>query len=439
MEGGVLDSIWIKGKTRLLGETRIQGSKNAALPILAACVLVPGITVLENCPDISDISCMCRILNRIGVKTARAGESLIVDASQVDTTELPSEEMIRMRSSVILAGALLGRCREVSFCQPGGCVIGDRPIDMHIGALKRLGAVFSEETGGYDDALQNAESHGMLRAEARELSGAEIHLPFPSVGATQNAVLAAVLAKGITQIQNCAREPEIVSLCRFLKGAGAKIAGEGSSMISVQGTERLHGSSYRIGADRIVAGTYLLSCTAAGGEVFLREAPSEELGAVIGIARRMGAAVREDVSGISVSRKGKLQPLESVETGVYPGFPTDLQSALLTALCQAEGKSVVTERIFNGRFGVSEQLNRMGAGITIAGDKAVMRGGRRLTGCTVQAGELRGGAALTAAGVCAKGTTRVENCHFIRRGYEDIVRDFKKMGADIGTETQAGL
>ena len=422
MEGGVLDSIWIKGKTRLLGETRIQGSKNAALPILAACVLVPGITVLENCPDISDISCMCRILNRIGVKTARAGESLIVDASQVDKTELPSEEMIRMRSSVILAGALLGRCREVSFCQPGGCVIGDRPIDMHIGALKRLGAVFAEETGGYDDALQNAESHGMLRAEARELSGAEIHLPFPSVGATQNAVLAAVLAKGITQIQN-----------------GAKIAGEGSSMISVQGTERLHGSSYRIGADRIVAGTYLLSCTAAGGEVFLREAPSEELGAVIGIARRMGAAVREDISGISVSRKGKLQPLESVETGVYPGFPTDLQSALLTALCQAEGKSVVTERIFNGRFGVSEQLNRMGAGITIAGDKAVMRGGRRLTGCTVQAGELRGGAALTAAGVCAKGTTRVENCHFIRRGYEDIVRDFKKMGADIGTETQAGL
>ncbi|MFQ8703190.1 MAG: UDP-N-acetylglucosamine 1-carboxyvinyltransferase [Eisenbergiella sp.] len=336
-----MDSIWIKGKTRLLGETRIQGSKNAALPILAACVLVPGITVLENCPDISDMSCMCRILNRIGVKTARAGESLIVDASQVDKTELPSEEMIRMRSSVILTGALLGRCREVSFCQPGGCVIGDRPIDMHIGALKRLGAVFAEETGGYDDALQNAESHGMLRAEARELSGAEIHLPFPSVGATQNAVLAAVLAKGITQIQNCAREPEIVSLCRFLKGAGAKIAGEGSSMISVQGTERLHGSSYRIGADRIVAGTYLLSCTAAGGEVFLREAPSEELGAVIGIARRMGAAVREDISGISVSRKGKLQPLESVETGVYPGFPTDLQSALLTALC-SEGKSVVT-------------------------------------------------------------------------------------------------
>lgn len=201
MEGELLDSIWIKGNTRLFGETRIQGSKNAALPILAACVLVPGITVLENCPDISDISCMCRILNRIGVKTARSGKSLTVDASQVDATELPAEEMTRMRSSVILAGALLGRCREVSFCQPGGCVIGDRPIDMHIGALKRLGAVFTEEAEGYGEAsrnavLQNAVAYGRLRAEAKELSGAEIRLPFPSVGATQNAVLAATSQRG---------------------------------------------------------------------------------------------------------------------------------------------------------------------------------------------------------------------------------------------------
>lgn len=424
-----MDSIWIKGNTRLFGETRIQGSKNAALPILAACVLVPGITVLENCPEISDISCMCRILNRIGVKTARAGAALTVDASQIDSAELPAEEMIRMRSSVILAGALLGRCREASFCQPGGCVIGDRPINLHLEALKRLGVVFADEEGG----------GGRIRAAAEKLSGAEICLSFPSVGATQNALLASVLAKGTTRIKNCAREPEIVSLCRFLRGAGANLSGEGSGMITVEGVKRLHGSCWRIGPDRIVAGTYLLACAAAGGEVFLREAPSGELAAVTALMRRMGAAVREDAAGMFVSRKGKLFGTESAETGVYPGFPTDLQSVLLTALCQAEGKSSVTERIFNGRFGAAEQLNRMGAAIKVTGSRAVMPGGARLTGCSVQASELRGGAALTAAGICAEGLTRVENCHFIRRGYEDIVRDFKKMGADIGTETQTEL
>lgn len=430
-----MDSIWIKGKTELFGEVRIQGSKNAALPILAACVLVPGITVLENCPEISDISCMCRILDRIGVKTRRAGGELIVDAAQIDTADLPEDEMVRMRSSVILAGALIGRCREVSFCQPGGCVIGDRPIDLHIGALERLGAVFTEDAGTADGAGKN----GRIRAKAAGLSGAAIDLAFPSVGATQNAVLAAVLAEGMTQITNCAKEPEIVSLCRFLRGAGAGISGEGSSVIAVRGVKRLHGSRCRIMPDRIVAGTYLLSAAAAGGEAFLREAPAGQMEAVSAAVRKMGAAVREDASGIFVSRKGKLISLGSMETGVYPGFPTDLQSVLLTTLSQAVGKSAVTERIFNGRFGVSGQLNRMGAGIEVSGKCALMPGSRQLLGNTVQAGELRGGAALVTAGICAKGVTRVENSHFIRRGYEDIVRDFKKLGADIGTETQTEL
>lgn len=424
-----MDSIWIKGKTGLSGEVRIQGSKNAALPVLAACVLVPGVTVLENCPDISDISCMCRILNRIGVKTVRAGKTLTVDASQITSEKLPKEEMVRMRSSVILAGALIGRCREVSFCQPGGCVIGDRPIDLHIGALERLGAVFTADKKEPD----------RICGTAKRLSGARICLAFPSVGATQNAVLAAVLAEGTTQIENSAKEPEIVSLCRFLRGAGARIRGEGSGRIVIEGVCRLHGSRFFIEPDRIVAGTYLLGVAGAGGEVFLREAPCAQLGAVSAAARRMGAKIREDAAGLLVLRKGRLVSLGEAETGVYPGFPTDLQSMLLTVLCQAEKESIVTERIFNGRFGAAEQLNRMGAGICVAGNRAEMPGGRRLSGCRTEAGELRGGAALVAAGVCAEGVTQVENCHFIRRGYEDIVRDFKKMGADIGTETQTEL
>lgn len=424
-----MDSIWIKGKTRLFGEVRIQGSKNAALPVLAACVLVPGVTVLENCPDISDISCMCRILNRIGVKTGRAGRELTVDASRIAAADLPEDEMVRMRSSVILAGALIGRCREVSFCQPGGCVIGDRPIDLHIGALERLGTVFTADP----------KKPSRIRGKAAQLLGTKIRLAFPSVGATQNAVLAAVLADGTTQIENCAKEPEIVLLCRFLKGAGARITGEGSSRIVIQGVSELHESRFVIVPDRIVAGTYLLGITGAGGEVFLREAPYRELKAVSAAVRRMGASVREDGAGLLVSRKGRLYSPGEMETGVYPGFPTDLQSVLLTVLCQAEKESAVTERIFNGRFGAAKQLNRMGAQIRVEKNRAVMPGGRTLVGCRTAAGELRGGAALVTAGVCADGVTRVENCHFIRRGYENIVRDFKKMGADIGTETQTEL
>lgn len=404
------------------GEVLIQSSKNAALPLMAASVLMEDVTVLENCPDISDVFCMCEILRCVGAKVKREGSALIIDATRITGHKLPQEYVTRMRSSVIMAGAMLGRCREVSFGQPGGCVIGDRPIDMHIKALSRLGAEFEE-------------ADGTIRARCHKPLGTDIVLPFPSVGATQNALLLAVRAKGTTQIYRCAREPEIVCLCDFLNGAGAKIYGAGSSHITVEGVEKLHGSTYRIGPDRIVAGTYLIGVMAAGGGAFLRRVPTQELSGVLQLAGQMGCRIVPDAEGIWVERKGRMKSPGNLETGVYPAFPTDLQAPMLVALCQAERSSSIKERIFNGRLAVTEELNRMGASISVEKNRAVMPGSAVLSGRSVTAKELRGGAALVLAGVCASGFTFVYNRHFIDRGYEDIVRDFRSLGANIGGKT----
>ena len=417
-----MDCIQIRGGTPLKGEVLIQGSKNAALPVMAACVLVPGITVLKNCPDISDVDCMCRILQRVGVKVKRQDDALLIDASKVDSWRLPEEYETRMRSSVILAGAMLGRCRKVCLHHPGGCVIGDRPIDMHIRALERLGVCF-EQT-----------QEGILGSAAR-LAGGRIDLPFPSVGATENVILAAVLAKGCTRITGCALEPEIAALCSFLNGAGARIKETGRGCLFIEGVERLRESCYRVESDRIVAGTYLMGALAAGGDVFLRNAQAEQLECVLQTARWMGAVIRTEKSGVRVTRSRRLTAPERIRTEVYPGFPTDLQSPMLVVLSQSQGECLLTETIFNGRLAVAEQLNRMGARIVVEGCNARTKGPRQLTGCCVHAGELRGGAALVLAGLCARGDTEVYHRCFIDRGYEDIVRDLRSLGADIGVKT----
>lgn len=413
--------IQIRGGAPFDGEVSIQGSKNAALPVMAACVLVPGVTTLTNCPDISDVACMCEILRHVGAKVVREEKTLTIDTSDITRHKLPGEYVTRMRSSVVLAGAMLGRCKEIEMTHPGGCVIGDRPIDMHIGALKQLGAAFTED--GED-----------LYASAAHLKGAQITLPFPSVGATQNAVMAAVLAEGTTLIRQCAMEPEVRALCDFLNGAGARILGGGSRTICVEGVKSLHGSVYRVEEDRIVAGTYLVGTVAAGGSAFLRKAPAAQLECVCRLAGSMGARITPEPEGIWVKRTGRLSSPGFVKTGTYPAFPTDLQSPFLVALCQAENKSCVQERIFNGRLAVVEELNRMGASIRVEDDCARMSGRARLTGSRVAAKELRGGAALALAGACAQGETRVYNRHFIDRGYEDIVRDLRNLGVDIGGE-----
>ncbi len=414
--------IQIKGGAPLCGEVAVQGSKNAALPVMAACLLVRGVTVLQNCPDISDVCCMCRLLQSLGAKVERCQDALRIDASHLSSCHPPQELVMRMRSSVILAGAMLGRCGEVHLHTPGGCVIGDRPIDWHIRALGQMGAEFEE-----DGCL--------VTARARRLRGGRVVLPFPSVGATENVILAAALAEGQTDICGCAMEPEIMALCAFLNGAGARTAVAGRGHIRVTGVGALRESVYRVEADRIVAGTYLIGVLAAGGSAFLKNAPVRQMASVTALAGRMGAKLSAETGGLYVERRGRLCAPGYVETGVYPGFPTDLQSPLLVALCQAEGESRLAERIFNGRLAVAEELNRMGASIRVDGCCAGMTGGSRLYGQDVTARELRGGAALVLAGICAEGITRIRGRQFIDRGYEDIVRDLRRLGADIGDKT----
>lgn len=427
-EGENMDKIVVSGGGSLDGEVRVHGSKNAALPIMAAAVLVPGISVLENVPRIADVECMCALLQRIGCKAAWQGEELLIDAGSCTASHLPREYVTRMRSSVMLMGPVLGRLGEVSLSYPGGCVIGDRPIDLHLSLLRGLGVVCRDGPEG-------------LYARAGRMRGGRLGLPFPSVGATENAVMAAVAAEGATVLTGCAREPEIHWLCEFLRQAGADIREDGEGVILIQGGRRLHSCRFRIPSDRIVAGTYLCACLAAGGSVHLKGAVPEENGALLETARRMGASLRRTGEGLWVSRKGKLLTPGSVATAGYPGFPTDLQSPLLAAMAGAEGEGRVRETVFSDRFRAVQELNRMGAGIRVEENEAYLPGGRRLKGANVLAQELRGGAALVVAAVAAEGTTVVGNRHFIERGYEDICRDLRQLGAQcrlLDADAQTG-
>lgn len=402
----------------MYGEATIQGSKNAALPIMAAALLIPGISVLKNCPHIADVEYMCRILETIGCIVVWDKNEVRIDATAVKTSRLPEEYVTMMRSSVMLMGPMLGRIGEVSLHYPGGCVIGDRPIDIHLKALERLGVRYSD-------------SEQELEAQAFRLTGTDVSLEFPSVGATENLIMAAAAADGITRIQGSALEPEIISLCAFLRTAGAEIRGEETGCITVTGGRKLHPCCFTIPSDRIVAGTYICACLAAGGEIFLKNTPRGQLTAMEDVAVRMGCILRRSPEGLFVQRRGVLFSPGFVETRSYPGFPTDLQSPLLAALSLAEGESALRETIFNGRFGVVDELNKMGTGIVVRKDTACIPGGRRLSGQHVTASELRGGAALVVAGLCAEGMTEVENRYFIDRGYEDICRDLSQLGADI--------
>lgn len=424
--------IWIEGKQPLSGRIQIQGSKNAALPILAACMLIPGTCVLKGCPDITDIKCMCSLLQSTGAEVelcgVQTGNQIIVDTRNVREYRLPEKYVSAMRSSVVLMGAMLGRLGEVCVNYPGGCVIGERPIDLHLHGLEKLGAQIWIE-GNH------------IHAYADELKGAVIELPFPSVGATQNIIMAAVTARGTTVIKNAAREPEVTELCKFLNQAGAKIDYTGAFLpegrIVIHGVElsRLHEVSYEIITDRIVAGTYLFAVLAAGGEVTLEKIPMEQLDSTCDIITRMGAAIAfdEDRNEVTIyaGDRSKIINIPYIETQVYPAFPTDLQSPLLAAACMAKGQLKVREKIFSSRFRIVEELRRMGADVTVDEDLAVVIGGRELEGRTVIARELRGGAALVIAGLCASGITTVADAGYIGRGYQDIVGDLTKLGARI--------
>lgn len=412
--------IRIKGKVPLHGSVRIQGSKNAALPILAACLLIPGRCVIRNCPIITDVIYMLKLLEYAGCAVEQTGNTVTIDAGNIKEFRLPGGYVRRMRSSVILIGALLGRIGEVGIDYPGGCVIGERPIDLHLRGLKALGADISIE-GNY------------IYASAKELKGTKIAFPFSSVGATQNILLASVLAEGETSIQNAAKEPEISALCSFLKLAGADIEGIGTQTLVVRGVNALHPVEFEMIPDRIVAGTYLFSAMAAKGSICLKEAPIEHLDSVFHVLEDMGGElyIRKALQEVELRVGDSTRNIPFIETDVYPGFPTDLQSLLLVAAVVTEGELLLKERIFSGRFKIVEELRRMGACITEAQDSVVICGKAALEGRNVIARELRGGAALVVAGLSASGITTVTNTGYIYRGYEDIVRDMRALGAQI--------
>lgn len=413
-----MDSIHIYGGNYLRGETKIQGSKNAVLPIMAGSLLIEGVSVIRNCPRIADVYLMQNLLQELGCYITWAGNTLTVNAAHVNDNRMSGESVTRMRSSVMLLGAMLGRIGEVVMSYPGGCVIGKRPINLHLTALRQMGVEITEE-------------EQFFTAKAGKLKAMDYTLPFPSVGATENIILAAILAEGTTVVRNAAKEPEIASLCEFLIAAGADIEGSGTGKLLIKGGTRLREVKYTVPNDRIVAGTYLISAMAAGGSIFLEEAPAEHLGALLEAAEKMGCSVTVNPEGVGIDVIRRLKGIPYLKTEVYDGFPTDLQSPLMAAMAIAEGESVIEESIFENRFRIVEELRKMGAHIQVEKSKAFIRGAGRLKGSLVEAEELRGGAALVVAGLAAEGKTIIKNRHFIERGYEDICRDLRNLGADI--------
>lgn len=412
-----MSTIQIQGLRPLKGELEIQGSKNAVLPMMAASILHKGTTVLTHVPRIQDVFCMMGILEYMGCQCCLDGHRLTICARQLKDIRIPQQYLTSMRSSIMVLGALLGRCHEAETCYPGGCVIGKRPVDLHLYALKRLGTEIREEDG-------------MISARAEKLCGNTICFPFPSVGATENAILAAVLAEGTTVICGAAMEPEIEALCGLLNQMGARIAGGGTGMICIQGVRELHDAVCQVPGDRIVAGTYLSCVMAARGQARLTGICPKQLQAVTEALKAMGAELWESHCAVSIAMKGRPMSLY-METRPYPGFPTDLQSPFLTLLSIAEGRGGICETIFEGRFATADQLRRMGARINVEDRNAEVTGVYPLHGAKVKAMDLRGGAALVTAGLAAEGTTVIENCGHIFRGYEDICGDLSCLGAEI--------
>ena len=415
--------IEIVGGGPLRGELSVQGSKNAVLPMMAAAVLNQGVTVIEHVPGIRDVRCMMQILSSLGCScTLDKSGRLTIDAERLSGSCVRKEDMEKMRSSVILLGPLLARQGKACIYYPGGCMIGKRPIDLHLKALKQFGAEIEEEK-------ETGKVTASLKRRGGMLSGAEVQLPYPSVGATENAIFAAVAAEGESFLSGCAREPEIAALCHMLNRMGARILGVGTSHLRITGGLPLHGCTVRADGDRIVAGTYLIAAVAAGGEIEISGIRSEELASLTALLEEGGAVVYRERDRIYLRSQRPFGRI-CAKTGPYPDFPTDLQSPLL-ALMSVSGGGMVEETVFESRFKTALELNKMGAAAEISGKLAKVAEGRRLHGCRVRACDLRGGAALVAAGLAAEGTTFVEQAEYIFRGYEDICRDLSSLGGRL--------
>lgn len=410
--------IEVYGGSKLFGECKIQGSKNAVLPMLAACILCDETVRINNCPKIQDVYAMLWLLKSIGCNVAWEGHDVIVEAKEI-VSDMVEEQCVRtMRSSIILLGSMLGRKGSITISYPGGCLIGARPFDIHLHALRQMN-------------VEVVEKDQMIRCKTEELTGALTEFYYPSVGATENIILAAVTAKGETTIHNAAKEPEIIELCRFLRSMGAQITGEGTGQITILGVKKLHGTTFTVVSDRIVAGTFITAAAGCGGEVFLHMDCADQLEAVISVIRDMEADISVQENGVLIRSGGHLKQVDLIKTDPYPGFPTDMQSQVMAVLSVAGGTSIIIENIFEGRYKTADELKKMGADITVEGRAAVINGVTRLTGTNVKACDLRGGAALIIAGLLAKGATYVHQIGFVERGYEDICGNLKMLGAKI--------
>lgn len=416
-----MGKIKVIGGTPLRGTVSIHGAKNAVLPILAATVVVGGVHIIENCPQLSDVSTTVEILEELGAKVTRQGNELIIDTSGELSSYIPERLMRKLRSSIIFMGAILARNKKAKISAPGGCELGPRPIDLHIKALEELGAEIYDE-------------HGYLICSAINLTGKEIHLDIPSVGATENAMLLAVSAQGITVIQNAAREPEIEDLANLLNKMGARVSGAGTSTVTVCGSDKLLPVRHRVMPDRIVAATYLCAAAATGGEITVTDVCPEHLSAVLSTLSDCGCKIKKGADFVRLKAPKVLKSVNSIKTMPYPGFPTDAQSLFLAMLSKSSGTTIITETIFESRFNVAAELRRMGAKISVDSRVAVVQGVDMLSGACVSAADLRGGAALVIAALAANGKTEINSPHYIYRGYENLEDNLKSLGADIAYE-----
>lgn len=419
-----MDHIIINGSQRLLGELTIHGAKNSVLPIMAASLLCQDVTELENCPLLSDVTGAADILRLLGCDVQTRDHTLYIDSRGLCRSEIPDEQMRGMRSSIIFMGALLAKTGRAQLSLPGGCDLGNRPIDLHLSALRRLGAHI-EETGGQ-----------LICDVGNGLIGCELSLELPSVGATENVLLAAVLAKGTTILHNAAREPEITDLCRYLNHCGARIRRSGDSTLTIEGVSRLYGCRHRIIPDRIEAVTYLASAAVTGGELRLRRVIPSHLSPVLPALQEMGCRLVPEGDSIRLTAPPRLHRVRSVRTTPYPGFPTDAQAPIMAMACVASGTSIFVENIFDSRYKHVGELRRLGARIRVEDRVAVVEGVPSLNGTSVECTDLRGGAALVIAGLSAQGQTVIGNLSHIDRGYENLCGNLRLLGADIVRESE---
>jgi UDP-N-acetylglucosamine 1-carboxyvinyltransferase len=414
-----MESIIVRGGRPLSGEVRVEGAKNSALKLMAAALLAPGISRITNVPDIADVGVMSEVLAGLGAVVTRSDHSLSVDATILTSFEAPYEMVAQMRASIAVLGPLVARHGQARVAMPGGCNIGSRKIDMHINGLTELGVEI--RTGhGFIDAIAPADG---LRA-------AHVMLDFPSVGATENLLMAAVVAKGTTVIENAAREPEIVDLVDFLNAMGARITGGGSATLRVEGVDEMHPAEHRVVGDRVEAGTFIVAGALAGGPVTVRGFDPSHLELVLLKLQQAGCVVHVHSDGVTVERHQRPRAVD-IQTLPYPGFPTDMQAQFMALMAISDGNSIITENVFENRFMFADEIGRMGADIRIESHHALVRGVPQLSGAPVRCTDLRGGAALAIAALVADGETQIGDIYHIDRGYEGFVDKLASLGADI--------